>query len=33
LKQEISTLLNTFHFENHSQVIVEYEEGSFWLDF
>ena len=33
LKQEISTLLNTFHFTNNTQVVVDYEENSFWLDF
>jgi alkylation response protein AidB-like acyl-CoA dehydrogenase len=33
LKQEISTLLNTFHFPDSSNVIVEYGENSFWLDF
>ena len=33
LKQEISTLLNTFHFANNTQVVVDYEENSFWLDF
>lgn len=33
LKQEISTLLNTFHFANNTQVVVEYNEDSFWLDF
>jgi len=33
LKQEISTLLNTFHFANNTNVIVEYEDDSFWLDF
>ena len=33
LKQEISTLLNTFHFANTTQVVVDYEENSFWLDF
>lgn len=33
LKQEISTLLNAFHFANATQVVVEYEEDSFWLDF
>ena len=33
LKQDISTLLNTFHFENNAQVIVEYKEDSNWLDF
>lgn len=33
LKQEISQLLNNFHFENNNQVVVEYDEGSFWLDY
>ena len=33
LKQEISTLLNTFHFANSTKVVVDYEENSFWLDF
>lgn len=33
LKQEISVLLNTFHFENNTKVIVEYQEDSNWLDF
>jgi len=33
LKQEISTLLSTFHKENTTQVVVEYEENSSWLDF
>ncbi len=33
LKQDISTLLNTFHFENKTKVIVEYNEDSNWLDF
>jgi len=33
LKQEVSTLLSTFHFENSSQVVVEYNDGSFWLDY
>lgn len=33
LKQEISTLLNTFQFANNTQVVVEYDENSFWLDF
>ena len=32
LKQDISTLLNTFHFENNTKVIVEYKEDSNWLD-
>jgi len=33
LRQDISSLLNTFHFQNSGEVVVEYEEGSFWLDF
>jgi alkylation response protein AidB-like acyl-CoA dehydrogenase len=33
LKQEISTLLNMFHFINTTRVVVEYEENSHWLDF
>jgi hypothetical protein len=33
LKQDISSLLNTFHFENNTKVIVEYKEDSNWLDF
>jgi len=33
LKQEISTQLNAFHFQNSSQVVVDYNEGSFWLDY
>jgi hypothetical protein len=33
LKQDISALLNTFHFENNTKVIVEYNEDSNWLDF
>ncbi|MFA5816721.1 MAG: acyl-CoA dehydrogenase family protein [Bacteroidales bacterium] len=32
LKQEISTLLNTFHFPNSTQVVVKYEENSSWFD-
>jgi len=32
LKQEISSLLNTFHFGNQVQVVVDYAENSFWLD-
>jgi hypothetical protein len=32
LRQEISTLLNTFGFENRSSVVVEYEENSSWFD-
>jgi alkylation response protein AidB-like acyl-CoA dehydrogenase len=32
LKQEIQTLLNSFHFENKTQVIVEYEENSMWFN-
>ena len=33
LRQEISTLLNTFQFTNGALVVAEYEENSFWLDF
>lgn len=33
LKQDIGTLLNTFHLENNTKVIVEYNEDSNWLDF
>ncbi len=33
LKQDISTLLNTFHFKNNTKVIIEYKENSNWLDF
>ncbi|MHC1704718.1 MAG: acyl-CoA dehydrogenase family protein [Tenuifilaceae bacterium] len=32
LKQEIQTLLNSFHFENKTQVVVEYEENSMWFN-
>jgi alkylation response protein AidB-like acyl-CoA dehydrogenase len=32
LKQDISTLLSTFHFENKTKVIVEYNEDSNWFD-
>jgi alkylation response protein AidB-like acyl-CoA dehydrogenase len=33
LKQEISGLLNSFHYNNSIQVVADYEEDSFWLDF
>jgi hypothetical protein len=33
LKQEISNLLNSFKFSDSTNVIVEYGEDSFWLDF
>lgn len=33
LKQEISTLLNTFHFENNTRVVTDYDEDSYWLNF
>jgi len=33
LRQEISTMLNTFKFANNALVVTEYEENSFWLDF
>ena len=32
LKQEISSLLSAFHFENKTKVIVEYNEDSNWFD-
>jgi alkylation response protein AidB-like acyl-CoA dehydrogenase len=32
LKQDISALLNTFHFENNTKVIVEYSEDSNWFE-
>lgn len=32
LKQEISTLLNTFHSGNKVQVLVDYQENSRWFD-
>jgi alkylation response protein AidB-like acyl-CoA dehydrogenase len=32
LKQEISALLNTFHFENQVQVVVDYQDNSSWFD-
>jgi len=32
LKQDISTLLNTFHFQNKLEVVVDYNDRSFWLD-
>jgi alkylation response protein AidB-like acyl-CoA dehydrogenase len=31
LTQEISTLLNTFHFANNTKCIAEYEENSSWF--
>jgi alkylation response protein AidB-like acyl-CoA dehydrogenase len=33
LKQEISSLLNTFHFDNSTEVVVDYKDNSYWLDF
>jgi alkylation response protein AidB-like acyl-CoA dehydrogenase len=33
LRQEISTLLNTFHFANNTLIVDHYEENSFWLDY
>jgi hypothetical protein len=33
LKQEISTQLKTFHFQNTSLVVVDYNAGSFWFDY
>jgi alkylation response protein AidB-like acyl-CoA dehydrogenase len=33
LKQEIATLLRTFHLGNNTQVIVDYQENSQWFDF
>jgi alkylation response protein AidB-like acyl-CoA dehydrogenase len=33
LKQEISAMLNVFHFNNSTTVIADYQEDSFWLDF
>lgn len=33
LKQDISTLISNFHFENKTKVVVEYTEDSSWLDF
>jgi alkylation response protein AidB-like acyl-CoA dehydrogenase len=33
LKQDISALLNNFHFKNNSEVILEYQEKSHWLDY
>jgi alkylation response protein AidB-like acyl-CoA dehydrogenase len=33
LKQDISTLVSNFHFENKTKVVVEYTEDSSWLDF
>ena len=33
LRQEISTMLNNFHFANNAVVVAEYDEKSFWLDF
>ena len=33
IRQELATLLNTFHFHNNALAVVEYQEDSFWLDF
>ncbi len=33
LKQEISVLLNNFHFDNKTTMVDGYEDGSFWLDY
>jgi hypothetical protein len=33
LKQDISTLLHTFHFQNNAVVVAEYDENSYWFDF
>lgn len=33
LKQEISSLMNTFRQPASTRVITDYEEGSYWLDF
>ncbi len=33
LKQEVSALLDTYHFANNTNVIFEYEHNSYWLDF
>ena len=33
LRQEISAMLNNFHFANDAVVVAEYDENSFWLDF
>ena len=33
LRQDISNLLNTFHYKNQVQVVVDYEENSHWFDF
>jgi len=33
LKQEISSMMNTFHYANTAVVVADYEEKSFWLDF
>jgi alkylation response protein AidB-like acyl-CoA dehydrogenase len=32
LKQDITTLLSAFHFENNALVVADYEEKSFWFD-
>ncbi|NVO19187.1 MAG: acyl-CoA/acyl-ACP dehydrogenase [Bacteroidetes bacterium] len=33
LKQEIASLLRTFHYINDTKVVVDYQEDSYWLDF
>ena len=33
LKQEISSMINTFKYANNALVVADYEEDSFWLDF
>ena len=33
LKQEISSMINTFQYANGALVVADYEEKSFWLDF
>ena len=33
LKQEVSILLNTFHYANSAKVVADYSENSFWMDF
>ena len=33
VKQEVSALISSFHFDNSTGVIVDYQENSSWLDF
>ena len=33
LRQEVSSMLNTFRFANNALVVADYEQNSFWLDF